>query len=134
VPAKTGDRDRLLAFGVRQIADWMSCGQSQVSIARACGVSISSMSDFCRLPENQPIIEQGRRDAAKYWDDRVDEVMDSPMETPGQIARARELAQHYRWRAKCYDKKRYGDKQEVEHSGTMAQNLTVEFVKAPGKK
>jgi hypothetical protein len=35
------------------------------------------------------------------------------------LAKAKELAHHYRWRAKMANPREYGDKTSIEHSGEL---------------
>jgi hypothetical protein len=56
------------------------------------------------------------------WDEQAEEELVGlgSEATPGDIARARELASHYRWRSKALAPADYGDRQAVEVSGKLS--------------
>jgi hypothetical protein len=69
-----------------------------------------------------------RRENAADWCDREAErvLLDlTPQATVAEVARARELAQHYRWRARVRNPSTHGDKVQVDHRINMpADDMT----------
>jgi len=65
--------------------------------------------------------KQARRNAADWCDRQAYKVLeDLPADaTVAQVARAREMAIHLRWRAKVRDPLTYGDKVSVDHQMTV---------------
>jgi hypothetical protein len=62
------------------------------------------------------------------WDFKAERVLlDLPDDaSPAAMLRARELASHYRWRAKCFNPGDYGDHVQVTHDDTRtARELTT---------
>ena len=105
-------------------------GLSQVKIAKSIGVDNERLHSWLAAdPQRSARAREARADSARHWDDQAEKVLTEADETvPGSIAKARELASHYRWRAKCYLPREYGDKQEVDHTGTIDHNLDIRFV------
>jgi len=52
------------------------------------------------------------------WDEMATQKIEDA-DTDFQLTQARELAHHYRWRASKIAPKEYGDKQQVDVSGSL---------------
>lgn len=102
--------------GIEEICRRLEDGDSVAQIARSLKIDRRELDRFMNLPENYQQALDAQRESGRYWDlaaeDAIDEIQDDS--GPGTIAKAREKAAHYRWRAKAYQPKRYGDK--VEHT------------------
>ena len=63
----------------------------------------------------------GRQSAAETCDRKAEQVLLAlrPNSTVAEVARARELAQHYRWQAKVRNPMTHGDKVQVDHKTTV---------------
>lgn len=129
-PKSTPAQDKLNAAGIDAVCAMLRGGLSQVKIAKSIGVDSEKLHRWLAAdPQRSARAREARADSARHWDDQAEKVlMDADETVPGSIAKARELASHYRWRAKCYLPREYGDKQEVEHSGSVDHSLEIKFV------
>lgn len=118
--------DVLRAVGIDELCKWISAGSNQKQIAQSLGVSEFAVLRFMCSEENMPKTIVARSYAAQHWDFEAERVMLSLSRdaTTGDIARARELAHHYRWRAKAFNRNLYGDKQEIEHKGGITVSMS----------
>ena len=121
LPAPLTGAQKMEALGIHAICERMSQGESQRSIADSISVHRGEFSDWlAATPERSARAREARALSARYWDDQAEKVLlGADDDKPGSIAKARELASHYRWRAKCYAPREYGDKIGVEHGGTV---------------
>jgi hypothetical protein len=60
-----------------------------------------------------------REVSAEHWDNEAERVLREAPPDRDEIARARELASHYRWRASKLAPREYGDRIDVNHTGTV---------------
>jgi hypothetical protein len=77
-------------------------GLFPVDIAEKWGVTRSAIFQWVESdPERSARAREARAQTGQIWDQEGTKVLSSLPDdaTPGQIARARELASHYRWRA-----------------------------------
>jgi hypothetical protein len=69
--------------------------------------------------------------AAQTYDEMAVEVVVEAAD-PFELAKAKELAVHYRWRAKAANPRKYGDKVQNEitgaNGGPLQSEFTVNFV------
>lgn len=76
---------------------------------------------------------QARKEAADWCDREAEKVLRdlTPDATVAEVARARELAQHYRWRARVRNPVTHGDKLQVDHKlPVIPHSLTDEQLEA----
>lgn len=95
-------------------------------IARKLGVPKSKLIEWVHADKDRSAQARKSMKAAAYECDRkAEEILkDIPNgNDPGAIARARELASHYRWRAKVRCPDTYGDRQKVDTQGSV----TIKF-------
>jgi len=91
-------------------------GLTYRKIARINGVSLSALYDFLMKPEHSARVREAKDIAATTAADMAEEVLLDAGDSAIEIQRAKELAQHYRWKAKVLAPKRYGDKLEVDQN------------------
>ena len=77
-------------------------------------------------PERSARAREARVTAAATYADKAELIL-SDATDPFQLARARELASHYRWRASKASPKEFGDKIEIEQNTTV-RDLTDEAI------
>ena len=94
-------------------------GESQASIARSLGISCSHMCGWIlRTVERSAKIKNARAVSARHWDEEaVKELRAADVTVPGSVAIAREIASHYRWRAKSYNPREYGERTVIAGTG-----------------
>ena len=99
------------------ICDMIVEGNSLTHIAKTVGVHVSAL---VRWVENDPqrsaLVREARVRSAKIWDEKAEAVIAAAPDK-FELERARELAHHYRWRAKAIAPREYGDKVQQEHTG-----------------
>ena len=125
---------RMEAYGIDAIADDVSGAKTMTEIAAAIGVTVGQLSTWIAADvEHSARVREARTVAARYWDERSEKEILSASD-PFELARAKELAHHYRWRAAKIAPKEYGDKIQAEHTGPNGGVIqvasTVTFVRA----
>lgn len=125
---------RMEAYGIDAIADDVSGAKTMTEIAAAIGVTVGQLSTWIAADvEHSARVREARTVAARYWDERSEKEILSASD-PFELARAKELAHHYRWRAAKIAPKEYGDKVHNEHTGANGGAIqvasTVTFVRA----
>lgn len=102
-------------FGLEAICDAIADGESMRAIATRIGVTHAT---FLRWisgnPERQAKYRAALALSAISCDDKALQELESA-QTVTEIARAREVASHLRWRAKVRNPRDYGDRQQVDH-------------------
>lgn len=132
-------RDKLDAIGIEAICERMMAGETMTGIAESIGVSKGSMIAWIASDADRSAhAKEARIVSARHWDDQAERVLlDSDELVTGSIAKARELASHYRWRAKCYAPRDYGDKiaidAEVKVSDATDEQLNARLIELAGK-
>jgi len=72
-------------------------------------------------PQRAQRAREARENAADWCDREAEKVLRDlkPDATVAEVARARELAQHYRWRARVRNPATHGEKVQVAHNHTL---------------
>lgn len=111
---------KLNALGIDAICHMITNGQTLQEIAREADVALASLLTWLeRDPNNSARAKEARRITAWHWDEQaVTEIRNASSE-PAEIARAREIAFHYRWRAGKLNQAVYGEKSEQKISGEI---------------
>ena len=128
---------RMEAYGIDAIAEDVSGAKTMTEIAAAIGVTVGQLSTWIAADvEHSARVREARTVAARYWDERSEKEILSASD-PFELARAKELAHHYRWRAAKIAPKEYGDKVTQEHTGANGGAIqvasTVTFVRPPAR-
>lgn len=110
-------RDAIDEFGIEQICEELASCKTMTSIAEQIGVSKGSLIAWVSAEADRSArVKDARNLAAIYWEEKAEAVVrDAPDEF--ELKKARELAQHYRWRASKIAPRDYGDKLEVNNVG-----------------
>ena len=132
-PLSQAERIELVDFD--GVTERLSTGVTLTQIAKDAGVSIGFLLQWIAADENRSArAREARAQAAKLWDEKALDVIEQAAD-PFELQRARELAQHYRWRASKTAPKDYGDKMTQEVTGANGGALqvasTVTFVRPP---
>jgi hypothetical protein len=111
-------RKLLDAEGIEAICERLIAGETQTAIAADIGVSKGLLCAWLAEPEHSARAREARILAASaYADLALAAIKDAP--DPFELARARELASHYRWQASKASPQEYGDKVETTHKGEV---------------
>lgn len=134
MPKKKGEATRTLdQIGIQAICDMLRDGMSYGQVARATGQEKPTLLRWIEAdPDRSASAREAKIASAREWDERAEQGILTAM-TPFELARAKELAHHYRWRAKCYSPKEYGEKVQAEHSGPEGKGIPVEVTVVFGK-
>lgn len=112
-------QDKLAATGIDRLCEMIQGGYSLAQIAAEVGVGEARIVAWLQAdPERSARAKTARALTAQHWDEKAERVLEQAQDA-FEVQRARELAQHYRWRAKVVDPKQYGDKIGVEANVTM---------------
>lgn len=118
-------REKLNELGDDAFFARVANGESYTSIAASLGIHLHSVQQWIASNDGRSAHAlEVRRATAKLWDEKAERGLESAQD-PFELAKAKELAHHYRWRAKCVDPRDYGDKQQVEHSGSVNLNTAI---------
>jgi hypothetical protein len=116
-PGEKTTRERLDEMGVDALCAQIIDGKMQREICRAMGIAISSLVDWIAADEErQRRVKEARQWAARAYDEEAEQQIRDASE-PFELARAKELAHHLRWKATKVAPKDYGDKVDLNHSG-----------------
>lgn len=102
--------------------------KSMRQIAEERGVPMSTLLDWIEAdPERVARTREARRRTALLWEERAEAVLAQAGDN-FELQKARELAHHYRWRAKVIAPREYGDKVTQEVTGAGGAPLAVATV------
>lgn len=102
-----------------EIIEAMRAGEGYRSIAPRYEVSIATLAAWANAnPERSHACARAREESADQCDEEAEDLVRNAAD-PFELAKARELAVHLRWRAKSRNPRVYGDKMQTEHSGEV---------------
>jgi hypothetical protein len=110
-------QNKLNAYGIDAVCSDIVNGESLRGIAGRLQVDPSTLIWWIEEdPQRSARARSARVLSARLWDQKAEEVIAT---APDRFAleKARELAHHYRWRAKAIAPRDYGDRVTNEHTG-----------------
>lgn len=127
--------EKMDAFGIAAVCEAILHPKPQHQIAAEIGVSPGSLVAWIAAdPERSARVREARAQTALMWDDKATHVIEEARDQ-FELAKAKELAHHYRWRAAKIAPREYGDKIDLNHGGQdgnpVNMNWQINFVK-PG--
>lgn len=129
-PPKVPDHGPTLeAFGMEALCTLLRDGESYEAIARRLKMPRSVVWKWVNKDEERALAAREALTAsADAIDEKAEQVLkDIPSDgTKADVARARELAAHYRWQAKARNPKVYGDKQQIGLDADTLEALSEE--------
>lgn len=118
-------REKLDALGIEGLVEGILHPKSMRQIAEEIGVSQGSLVAWIgATPERSARAREARAQTALMWDDKATHVIEEAGDQ-FELAKAKELAHHYRWRAAKIAPKEYGDKVDVNHGGQAENPIAV---------
>jgi len=116
LPKKKTANQILDEFGIDALCGRIEGGKSQREIADSLSIDSSEITRWIAAdPQRSARVREARAVSAAHWDDRAEQVLIyADEDKPGAIAKARELASHYRWRAKTRNPRDYGDAVKID--------------------
>lgn len=120
-------REKLDQVGVETIAMWIAEGKSYRKIAEEVGCGLGRLYEWIELDaERSQACARAREQSAQTWDEKSVQCIEEA-EDGFALMKAKELAVHYRWRAKAVNPKRYGDKQQVDMAVKASISIVSDF-------
>ena len=125
--AKT--KTQLLEESEEEIFSLIKDGEMLTTIAEMMGVSKAMLSEWLDSGERPVRAREARAKASAAWDEKAERGIAEASDA-FELAKAKELAHHYRWRASKIAPKLYGDKVQTEVTGAEGAPLqiTVQYV------
>ena len=121
-------RNKCEDFGIEKICDLIISGDSMTNIAAQIGVNISTLIEWSEGDTNRSArVREARRHSGRIWDEKAEECIRLADDKFG-LDKAKELAHHYRWRAKAIAPREYGDKVTQEHTGAGGGPIAIAAV------
>lgn len=101
------------------IVEMIIDGKTFRQIAKHYGVSLSTFDDYTKKTEHSARVGEALMISAATYADKAEEVLQEITKDSNTIemARARELAQHYRWKSAKRNPRMFGDKVDVTSNG-----------------
>lgn len=121
-------------FGIETICDMITSGDSLTKIAKDIGIHAATLIRWIEEdPQRSARAREARVRSAKIWDEAAEAVIKAAPDK-FELERARELAHHYRWRAKAIAPREYGDKVQQEVTGANGGPIALAAVDLRGLK
>lgn len=103
-------------YGIDWVCERIGEEATLTQIAREASVATATLLNWINLDADRSArVKAARSQMAAVWDERATEVIQAAANA-FELAKARELAQHYRWRASKISPA-YNDKVVQEHTG-----------------
>lgn len=101
------------------IVDMIIDGKTFREIARHYKVALSTLNEYSTKTEHSARVAEALMISAATYADKAEEVLHDITKDSNtvEMARARELAQHYRWKAAKRNPRSFGDKVDVTSNG-----------------
>lgn len=117
------------AMGIDGLCEKLIAGESQTAIARGLGVSLATLINWiAATPERSARAREARITSASSYADKAEQILSEATDALS-LAKARELASHYRWKASKASPREFGEKIEIEQNTTV-RDLTDEAIDA----
>lgn len=112
---KPSNRSKMEQMGIDGVCDRLKAGKTLTSIAEDMELaSIGTLLDWLSSdPERSARAREARSAAAAMYDEQAQAGIEAALD-PFELAKAKEMAQHLRWRASKVNPKDYGDKVQVD--------------------
>lgn len=124
-------RAALDAFGIEAVCDRIGDGKSLTAIAEEIPVSIGSLLTWIKGdPERSARAREARQATAQGWDEMAEAELRNAADA-FELAKARELASHFRWRASKIAPADYGDKVQLADADGNKLPPAPQFILAP---
>ena len=114
---KSKPNKEVMAENIDEIIQMIVDGNTYKTICTKFGVPSTTLFAFLQRPEYSARARQAREQSADMIADLAESILRNAEGSKEELMRARELAQHYRWKAGKMNPKAYGDRLEVEGKG-----------------
>jgi len=114
-----------IELNLDEIVEMILQGDSYKTIAQKLGINLSTLHKFTSNPNHSARVREALIISASTFDDKAEQVLKDAKGNMIEIQRARELAQHYRWKASKRAPKVYGDKLDLTTDGKELPTTTI---------
>lgn len=112
-------------LGIERLCDMILAGNLIEEICRELGVGHASLIDWVAKDEQRSkLTKEARIHSARTFEEKAEQVIRDAAD-PFQLAKAKELAHHYRWRASKIAPRDYGDKVAIGGADDLPPIKTV---------
>lgn len=119
-PKELTPREKCDAYGVEQLCTDILGEKTLTAIAEDLGISIGTLLTWIEAnPERSARAREARARTARLWDEKATKVIEDAAD-PFELAKAKELSHHYRWRASKIAPRDYGDKLALGQADDLA--------------
>ena len=127
--AKGDQLAKVDALGIDALCERLIKGDSQTAIAEDLGVSKATLINWIAAdPDRSARAREARISASHSFDEMaVQEIRDA--KDPFELAKAKELAYHFRWKASKSNPREFGEKLEIDQKTTLT-DLTEDQLNA----
>ena len=125
MPTPPHAREKIIAYGEERILDEIKGGDELTTIVGRIGISRGAFSDWMTDGSNFARVREARATASTWYDEQAMLAVRSARDN-FESGKARDEAQHLRWRASKIAPKEYGDKQQVEGKFTVDWAVVAE--------
>lgn len=117
--------------GIDWLCDQLTNGATQRKLCEEIGIDPATMCRWLAAdPQRSARAREARIAAARFYEEMAGQVIEEAKDQFG-LAKAKELAHHYRWKASKANPKEFGDKVTAEHvgadGGAIQQKTEVTF-------
>jgi hypothetical protein len=112
---------------IDEIVEMLIAGDSYRAIAEKLDVPLSTLHKYTSTSEHSARAKEALLYSASSFDDKAEEVLLNAPGTLVEIQRAKELAQHYRWKAAKRAPKIYGEKIDVTSDGEKLKGSIIKW-------
>lgn len=124
--AKGDKTEALEALGIDSICEKIISGDSYLAIAQEVGVSIALLSAWLASdPERSARAREARLASAATFDELAENEIRQAAD-PFSLARAKELAHHYRWRAAKRNPGEFSERVQQEIANKAGESFKTE--------
>lgn len=102
---------------IQVIIEMLIDGDSYRTIAKHLGVPLSTLHSYTSKDEHSARVREALEISADSFADKAEQILIDCDGTKEELMRARELAQHYRWKAAKRRPRTYSDKMDITSDG-----------------
>ncbi len=121
----------VIKLDIEVIIEMIIDGKTFREISESESVSLGKLHSFTSSTEHSARVRDALKISADSYSDMAEQVLKEAAGNLIEISRARELAQHYRWKASKRDPRRFSDKLELSGDPENPVTQSVVIFKLP---
>ena len=132
-PKRKARREQLDSVGIEAVCDRIEAGESLRAIAKTVGMDMAPLWRWLHADKHRSArAREAMQRSALAFDEMAEQVIMEAEDALG-LTKARELAQHYRWRAAKRNPAEFSDRVKQIVSGPDDKPLEIRAVIVPAK-